>query len=156
MVKFSQDLGNESTFGLALFDVGETLHRIAEFKHLLENKIKQNFIEPLTDIKHNEIKNIMVSSIDQISKQIYFKYIFLLSLKNSRKHYENLRLDFESQKHRKKQTVNTERELQIAGERFQESKILAQAEMINFFKTEFDQINILSSFTENLIEYHKQ
>ena len=60
MVKFSQDLGNKSNFGLALFDVGETLHQIAELKHLLENKIKQNFIEPFTFIKHNELKNIMV------------------------------------------------------------------------------------------------
>ena len=77
-------------------------------------------------------------------------------MKHSRRNYESLRLDYEAQKNRKKQTVNSERELQIAGELFQESKILAQTEMINFFNTELDQINILSSFTENLIEYHNK
>ena len=63
MEKFSDELGKDSNFGHALLDLGETLRQIAAYKNLLESNVKQNFIEPLTFLKHNELKSIMVSGI---------------------------------------------------------------------------------------------
>lgn len=60
MIKYSNELGQESSFGHALYDLGESLRTVAEHKNLLEESVKQNFIDPLTKLKHNELKNIMV------------------------------------------------------------------------------------------------
>ena len=59
MLKHGKDLGDESHFGGALIDVGESLRQMAGIKYALEDNIKQNFLDPLANIKDNEIKEVM-------------------------------------------------------------------------------------------------
>ena len=63
LVKFSGDLGDGSTFGAALYDLGDSLRQIGVAKELLENNVKQNFVDPMTYLKHNDLKGIVVSRI---------------------------------------------------------------------------------------------
>ena len=61
MIKYGKDLGDESHFGNALCDMGESLRQMAGIKYALEDNIKQNFLDPLAQIKDNELKEVMVS-----------------------------------------------------------------------------------------------
>ncbi len=60
MERFSDDLGKDSNLGYAMLDLGETLRQISAYKTLLETNVKHNFVEPLTFLKHNQLKSIMV------------------------------------------------------------------------------------------------
>lgn len=44
----------------------------------------------------------------------------------------------------------------MAAERFEESKILAEADMIHFLQNEKDQIMLLQNYAESMLEYHKK
>ena len=61
MVKNGKELGDESNFGNALVDFGECLRQMAGIKYALEDNIKQNFLDPMANIKDNELKEVMVS-----------------------------------------------------------------------------------------------
>jgi len=58
--KFSDELSKDSNLGYAMLDLGETLRQISAYKILLETNVKHNFIEPLTFLKHNQLKSILV------------------------------------------------------------------------------------------------
>jgi endophilin-A len=60
MIKNGKDLGEESNFGLALIDMGESLRQMAGIKYALEDNIKQNFLDPMNQIKETELKEVMV------------------------------------------------------------------------------------------------
>jgi endophilin-A len=60
MTKFGADLGVESGFGGALVDMGECLRQMAGIKYALEDNVKQNFLDPLSQIKDTELKDVMV------------------------------------------------------------------------------------------------
>ena len=66
MIKYGKDLGDESVFGHALNDTGESLRQMAGIKYALEDNIKQNFLDPLVLIKENELKEVMVGRDDHI------------------------------------------------------------------------------------------
>lgn len=40
--------------------MGESLRQMAGIKYALEDNIKQNFLDPLTQIKDNDLKDVMV------------------------------------------------------------------------------------------------
>lgn len=61
MIKYGKDLGNESNFGSALVDVGESLRQMAGIKYALEDNIKQNFLDPFAQLKDNDIKEVLVN-----------------------------------------------------------------------------------------------
>jgi endophilin-A len=63
MIKYGKDLGEESNFGLALSDMGESLRQMAGIKYALEDNIKQNFLDPLAQIKDTELKEVLVNTI---------------------------------------------------------------------------------------------
>ena len=52
--------GDNSHFGEALIEMGESLRQMAGIKYALEDNIKQNFLDPLTQIKDNDLKDVMV------------------------------------------------------------------------------------------------
>ena len=54
------NLGENSHFGEALIDMGESLRQMAGIKYALEDNIKQNFLDPLSQIKENDLKDVMV------------------------------------------------------------------------------------------------
>lgn len=59
MIKYGKDLG-DSNFAMALIDLGESLRQMAGIKYALEDNIKQNFLDPLTQLKDNDIKEVQV------------------------------------------------------------------------------------------------
>lgn len=59
MIKYGKDLG-DSNFASALIDLGESLRQMAGIKYALEDNIKQNFLDPLTQMKDNDIKEVQV------------------------------------------------------------------------------------------------
>ena len=61
MIKYGKDLGDESQFGCGLIDLGESLRQMAGIKYALEDNIKQNFLDPLSQLKENEIREVYVS-----------------------------------------------------------------------------------------------
>ena len=63
MTKYGKDLGDDSNFGMALCDMGESLRQMAGIKYALEDNIKQNFLDPLAQIKDNDLKEVMVSPV---------------------------------------------------------------------------------------------
>jgi endophilin-A len=63
MTKFGSDLGMESSYGNALIEMGECLRQMAGIKYALEDNVKQNFLDPLSQIKDTELKEVMVSEM---------------------------------------------------------------------------------------------
>ncbi|ESO11564.1 hypothetical protein HELRODRAFT_71602 [Helobdella robusta] len=58
MVKYGKELGEDSFFGQALFEAGETYKQIAEMKYLKEDTVKQNFTEPLLHLQNKDLKEV--------------------------------------------------------------------------------------------------
>lgn len=46
--------------GQALKDAGESFSNLAEIKEALDSNVKQNFLDPLEQLKNRDIKEIMV------------------------------------------------------------------------------------------------
>ena len=46
--------------GQALQDAGEAFSNLAEIKEALDNTVKQNFLDPLDQLRNRDIKEIMV------------------------------------------------------------------------------------------------
>lgn len=135
MIKHGKDLGENSHFGEALIDMGESLRQMAGIKYALEDNIKQNFLDPLSQIKENDLKDVM----------------------HLRKKTESRRLDYDCKKRKKSQgTVVTEEELNQAEEKFEESKSQAEIAMNRLLQNELEQVTHLAGFAEGFLEYHSQ
>lgn len=65
MGKYGSDLGDDSNFGKALIDMGECLKQMAGIKYALEDNVKQNFLDPLAQLRDNDLKEVMVSLVDR-------------------------------------------------------------------------------------------
>ena len=50
--------------GQALFESGESYKQLAEIKYLMEDNIKQNFIEPLIHLQTKDLKEVNVRWLD--------------------------------------------------------------------------------------------
>lgn len=46
--------------GQALRDTGEAFSNLAEIKEALDSNVKQNFLDPLDQLRNRDIKEIMV------------------------------------------------------------------------------------------------
>jgi endophilin-A len=127
---------DSSHFGSALNVVGESLRQMAGIKYALEDNIKQNFLDPLTQLKDTEIKEVLAL----------------------RKKTENRRLDFDCKK-RKRSSGNaavTDEEVRMAEEKFEETKALTQQAMSRVLTNELEHITHLIGFAEGFLEYHNQ
>jgi endophilin-A len=60
MSKYGIELGDNSNFGKALIDMGECMKQMAGIKYALEDNVKQNFLDPLAQLKDNDLKEVMV------------------------------------------------------------------------------------------------
>ncbi len=168
MCKYGQELaeGNQDTqFGASLNIVGESLRQMAGIKYALEDNIKQNFLDPLTQLKDNEIKGKTSFSAFCLPaclpvQEIESKYFLFLTTEvlALRKKTENRRLDFDCKKRKKSSgsTAVTDEEVRAAEDKFEESKSMTEQAMARVLSNELEHITHLIGFAEGFLEYHNQ
>uniref|UniRef100_A0A8C6ZE04 Endophilin-A2 n=1 Tax=Nothoprocta perdicaria TaxID=30464 RepID=A0A8C6ZE04_NOTPE len=132
MIRYGKELGDDSNFGDALLDAGESMKRLAEVKDSLDIEVKQNFIDPLQNLCDKDLKEI----------QHHLKKL------------EGRRLDFDYKK--KRQGKIPDEELRQAMEKFEESKEVAETSMHNLLETDIEQVSQLSALVDAQLDYHRQ
>ncbi|XP_053905987.1 endophilin-A2 isoform X3 [Cuculus canorus] len=132
MIRYGKELGEDSNFGDALLDAGESMKRLAEVKDSLDIEVKQNFIDPLQNLCDKDLKEI----------QHHLKKL------------EGRRLDFDYKK--KRQGKIPDEELRQAMEKFEESKEVAETSMHNLLETDIEQVSQLSALVDAQLDYHRQ
>ncbi|XP_063782022.1 endophilin-A3 isoform X3 [Pseudophryne corroboree] len=139
MLRYGRELGEESEFGSALLDVGESMKQMAEVKDSLDINVKQNFIDPLQSLQDKDLKEIVYHL----------------------KKLEGRRLDYDYKK--KRQGKISDEEVQQAVEKFHESKELAERSMFHFLENDvsvvcavIEQVSQLTVFVEAALDYHRQ
>jgi endophilin-A len=145
MLKHGRELGTESVFGQALTETGEGYKQLADFKYVLEDAVKQNFLEPLQQLGNKDLKEV----------------------NHHRKKLTGRRLDYDCKKRRQKDGETTtsktggsasitEEEMRQAEEKFDESKQLAETAMSNLLENDAEQVSQLASFVEAELNFHQQ
>lgn len=135
MVKYGTDLGEESPFGRSLLEAGEALKQLADIKYALEDNVKQNFLEPLTQLQNKDLKDVL----------------------HHRKKLQGRRLDYDCKKRKQiKGGHMTEEEIKLAEDKFEESFNLASMGMFNLLENDVEQISQLAALAEAFCEYHQQ
>ncbi|XP_060116216.1 endophilin-A3 [Heteronotia binoei] len=132
MLRYGRELGEESTFGAALIDVGESMKQMAEVKDSLDINVKQNFIDPLQLLQDKDLKEIG----------------------HHLKKLEGRRLDYDYKK--KRLGKIPDEEVKQAVEKFEESKELAERSMFNFLENDIEQVSQLLVLIEAALDYHRQ
>uniref|UniRef100_A0A452RAN6 SH3 domain containing GRB2 like 3, endophilin A3 n=1 Tax=Ursus americanus TaxID=9643 RepID=A0A452RAN6_URSAM len=112
MLKYGKELGEGSTFGNALIEVGESMKLMAEVKDSLDINVKQTFIDPLQLLQDKDLKEIG----------------------HHLKKLEGRRLDYDYKK--KRVGKIPDEEVRQAVEKFEESKELAERSMFNFLEND--------------------
>nr|XP_029501105.1 endophilin-A3-like [Oncorhynchus nerka] len=115
MMRYGHDLGDQSSFGGALVDIGEAMRQMADVKDSLDISVKQNFIDPLQNLQDKDLKEIT----------------------HHLKKLEGRRLDFDYKK--KRQGKVPDEEIRQAVEKFEESKELAERSMFNFLENDVSE-----------------
>ena len=131
MVKGGRELGDDSIFGSALIEFGESLHQMADVKFALEDNVKQNFLDPMANLENKDLKEVA----------------------HHRKKLSGRRLDFDCK--RRKQGV-PEEEIKAAMDKFEETKELAEMSMFNLLENDAEQISQLAAMGQAQLNYHKQ
>ncbi|XP_053272298.1 endophilin-A1 isoform X2 [Pleuronectes platessa] len=132
MLRFGRELGEESCFGLALMDAGESMKELGEVKDALDMEVKQNFIDPLQNLHDKDLKEIQ----------------------HHLKKMEGRRLDFDYKK--KRQGKVLDEELKQALEKFDESKEVAEQSMFNLLESDIEQVSQLAALVQAQLEYHSR
>ncbi|KAM9439185.1 SH3-domain GRB2-like 1a isoform 1-T1 [Clarias gariepinus] len=132
MVRYGREMGEDTNFGGALVEMGESMRRMAEVKDSLDIDVKQNFIDPFQTIVDKDLKDIQ----HQLKK------------------VEGRRLDYDYKK--KRQGKIPDEELRLSLEKFHESKEAAEISMHNLLETDVEQVSQLSALVESQLQYHRQ
>jgi len=131
MVKGGRELGEDSIFGSALIEYGESLHQMSDVKFALEDNVKQNFLDPMANLESKDLREVA----------------------HHRKKLSGRRLDFDCK--RRKQGV-PEEEIKAAMDKFEETKELAEMSMFNLLENDAEQISQLAAMGQAQLNYHKQ
>jgi len=131
MLKYGEELGNDSNFGTAMSQAGDSFRQLSEIKDSLDVGVKQDFLDPLQQLVDKDIKEVM----------------------HHRKKLSGRRLDYDY-KRGKGSKVHTE-ELHTAEEKLEESLNLSYNSMMNLLDGEVEQVSQLASFVEAQLEYHR-
>jgi len=67
MTKYGKALGDESDLGHALCDAADSFRQMADIKYQLEDNVKHNFLDPITHLQTNELKDVNVSGHEWVS-----------------------------------------------------------------------------------------
>ncbi|XP_065166452.1 endophilin-A isoform X3 [Atheta coriaria] len=149
MLLYGRKLGDDSMFGQAMVEMGESLKQMADVKYSLDDNIKQNFLEPLHHLQTKDLKEVM----------------------HHRKKLQGRRLDFDCKRRRQAKAKGVaspysspvrmqgranDDEIRMAEDKFAESMHLAQMGMFNLLENDIEQISQLATFAEGLYEYHSQ
>jgi endophilin-A len=130
MSKYGKSLGEESDLGKALCDTSDAFRQMADIKYQLEDVVKHNFLDPITHLQANELKDV----------------------NHHRTKLKGRRLDYDCKK--RKQT--RDEELIQAEEKLEESKRLAEQAMFNVLSNDVEQISQLKALVEAQLDYHQQ
>ena len=60
MIKHGTTLGLDNNFGQSLIFMGDSLRKLADIKYQLEDNIKEQFLDPLENVKDEKLKKISV------------------------------------------------------------------------------------------------
>ncbi|MCI4390804.1 hypothetical protein PGIGA_G00127130 [Pangasianodon gigas] len=132
MARYGREMGEDTNFGGALVEMGESMRRLAEVKDSLDIDVKQNFIDPFQTIVDKDLRDIQ----HQLKK------------------VEGRRLDYDYKK--KRQGKIPDEELRASLEKFHEAKEAAEISMHNLLETDVEQVSQLSALVESQLQYHKQ
>ncbi|XP_039502841.1 endophilin-A3b [Pimephales promelas] len=132
MLHYGNELGAESGFGYALFEMGEALKQVAQARNSMDERVKRTFIDPLQSLQHRELKEI----------EYHLRKL------------EGRRLDLDYKKRRKGKVSDSE--MNIALEKFEESKELAERSMFNLLERDVQRMQNLSGLLGAVIDYHRQ
>ncbi|CAI5437639.1 unnamed protein product [Caenorhabditis angaria] len=130
MQKYGQQLGERSDLGKALNDSAEAYRQMADIKYQMEDNVKQNFLDPLTHLQNNELKDV----------------------NHHRTKLKGRRLDYDC----KKRQQRRDDEMIQAEEKLEESKKLAEMAMFNVLSNDVEQISQLRALVDAQLEFHKQ
>ncbi|XP_077066911.1 endophilin-A3b isoform X3 [Siphateles boraxobius] len=132
MLHYGNELGAESGFGYALFEMGEALKQVAHARDSMDARVKRTFIVPLQSLQHKELKEI----------EYHLRKL------------EGRRLDFDYKKRRKGKISDSE--MKKALEKFEESKELAERGMFDLLQRDVQWMQHLSGLLGAVIDYHRQ
>lgn len=130
--KGGSEMNDDSPYSQALEELGRGFNRLSETKDEMEMGVSQNFLDPLLELQQKDLKEINLH----------------------RKKLESRRLDYDYKKG--KAAKIPEEELQVAEDKFIESKQLCYNSMMNFMDSDVEHIGQLHAFSEAICEYHKQ
>ncbi|TKS65362.1 Endophilin-A1 Endophilin-1 SH3 domain-containing GRB2-like protein 1 SH3p4 [Collichthys lucidus] len=144
MLKFGRELGEESTFGMALIDASEAMKELGEVKDALDMEVKQNFIDPLQNLHDKDLKEIQVQFCLQPSSPA------AASFKEDGGPPSGLRLQEEAS------GKVQDDEIKQALEKFDESKEIAEQSMFNLLESDIEQVSQLAALVQAQLEYHSR
>uniref|UniRef100_A0A7E4V4T6 SH3 domain-containing GRB2-like protein n=1 Tax=Panagrellus redivivus TaxID=6233 RepID=A0A7E4V4T6_PANRE len=130
MYKYGTTLGDDSNLGKALKDCSEAYRQMADIKYQLEDVVKHNFLDPITHLQNNELKEVM----------------------HHRTKLKGHRLDYDCKKRRQ----TRDDELIQAEEKLEASKKLAEQSMYNVLSNDVEQISQLKALVEAQVDFHQQ
>ncbi|PAV59951.1 hypothetical protein WR25_18034 isoform B [Diploscapter pachys] len=129
MTKYGQKLEG-TDLGKALVDAGEAYRQMADVKYQMEDNVKQNFLDPLTHLQNNELKEV----------------------NHHRTKLKGRRLDYDC----KKRQQRRDEEMIQAEEKLEESKKLAEISMYNVLSNDVEQISQLRALVDAQLDFHRQ
>ncbi|KAJ8934874.1 hypothetical protein NQ314_013150 [Rhamnusium bicolor] len=138
MLIYGKKLGDDSPFGLALVEMGESMKQMADVKYSLDDNIKQNFLEPLHHLQTKDLKEVM----------------------HHRKKLQGRRLDFDCKRRRQAKAYKGGLSPYSSPVKTQgpahDKFVLINENRVKVSQKQVEQISQLATFAEGLLDYHVQ
>jgi endophilin-A len=134
ILRIAHRFGEDSPYVRSLMETGESFKQMAEIKYALEDDVRQDFLDPLTQLQTKDLREVLFH----------------------RKKLQGRRLDFDCKKRRRANGANiVDDEMKIAEEKFEESFNAASQGMHNLLQNDVEQISQLVALVEALRDYYK-